>query len=59
MLVRSSHLREVPHNVSIFAHPLHHDVEQEWLHIKVEGLVIEEELSKETETLAVVLNERG
>ena len=34
---------------------LRQDVEEEWLHVEVEGLVVQEELGHEAEVLAVDL----
>ena len=49
------YLGEVPDHVTALRVKLGHDVEEERLHIKVERLVLEEELGHETETLAVDL----
>ena len=49
------YLGEVPHNVAaLFVH-LCQNVEEKWLHIKVECLVVRKEFGQQTEILAVDL----
>ena len=47
-----THLGEVAHNVAtLFVH-LCQNVEEKWLHIKVECLVVQKEFGQQTEILA-------
>lgn len=50
---RSSYLREVANQVATFVVILGQDVEKEGLHIIVEGLVVQEQLSQQTQVLTV------
>ena len=52
---RLTHLGEVAHYVAAKSVHLCQHVEPKWLHVKVEGLVVQEELCKKTEVLAVDL----
>lgn len=50
-----AHLREVPHYMAAMLVNLSQDVKQEWLHIKVECLVIQKQFGHQTKILAVNL----
>ena len=51
----TAHLGEVPHDMAALLVNLSQYVEEKWLHIKVESLVVQEEFGHETEVLAVDL----
>ena len=48
-------LREVSHNVTALLVHLSQYVEEKWFHVKVECLVVQEELGHQTEVLTVDL----
>ena len=53
--VHVQYLGEVPHNVAaLFVH-LCQNVEEKWLHIKVQCLVVQKEFGQQTEILAADL----
>ena len=49
------HLGEIPYHVTTTGVALRHDVEQEWLHVEIQCLVVEEQLGQQTEVLSVLL----
>ena len=61
LLIRGSsdYLREVADDVEAVGIVLSHDVEEEGVRVVVEGLVVQEQFSQQTEVLGIRLWERG